>query len=493
MRKVSIGRQNFEKFRINGSFYIDKTSFIKEWWENDDDVTLITRPRRFGKTLNMSMLECFFSVAYAGRDSLFEGLTIWEEETYHSLQGKFPVIALSFADIKGSTFEAAREEIILSLMELYRKHSYLLQGDTLSDLEKRDFYTLGQHIESNRDIKQELSEATISRAIKTLMSYMERYYGRKVIVLLDEYDTPLQEAYVNGYWKQLTALTRSIFNSTFKTNDYLYRALLTGITRVSKESIFSDLNNIEVVTTTSKKYASCFGFTEQEVFAALEEMGLSDEEKHIKEWYDGFCFGDRSDMYNPWSITNYLNTREYGAYWTDTSSNRLVSELIRRGTPKLKMQMEDLLSGRDLKMYLDEQVIFEQLNTAQGAVWSLLVASGYLKPVCRTFIPALGAYQYQLRITNFETILMFKKMISGWFPEDLTSYGNFKKALLQGDLKYMNRFMNDVAKMMFSTFDSGNHPSEVTQPERLPTGKATTKSLTEPNSSVCFNTVLFLD
>lgn len=467
MRRISIGRQNFEKFRVNGSFYIDKTLFIKEWWENDDDVTLITRPRRFGKTLNLSMTECFFSVAYVGRESLFEGLSIWEESTYRSLQGTFPVIALSFADIKGSTFKAAREEIILSLMELFKKHSYLLKGDTLTDLEKRDFYTLGQHIGDDKDAKQELSEAAISRAIKTLMSYMERYYGKKVIVLLDEYDTPLQEAYVNGYWKQLTALIRSIFNSTFKTNDYLHRALLTGITRVSKESIFSDLNNIEVVTTTSKKYASFFGFTEREVFAALDEMGLSDEEGHIKAWYDGFCFGDRTDMYNPWSITNYLNNREYGTYWADTSSNRLVSELIRRGTPELKMQMEDLLAGNKLDMSLDEQVVFEQLNTTQGAIWSLLVASGYLKPVYKTFIPAMGTYQYQLKITNFETMLMFKKMISGWFPEDLTSYGNFKKALLQGDLKYMNRFMNDVAQVMFSTFDSGNHPSEEAQPERF--------------------------
>lgn len=465
--RVSIGRQDFERFRINGSFYVDKTMFIKEWWENDDDVTLITRPRRFGKTLNMSMLECFFSTSYLGKSELFEDLFIWSEERYRELQGTYPVISLSFADIKGSTFEAARDGMISTLMDLYRKHSYLLQGDVLTDFEKKDYYTLGQHIDEDKDVKKELSENTICWALKNLMAYMARYFQKKVIVLLDEYDTPLQEAYVRGYWNQLTTLIRGLFNSTFKTNDYLYRGLLTGITRVSKESIFSDLNNLEVVTTTSEKYASCFGFTEAEVFAALKERGMTAEEANIKYWYDGFSFGSRTDIYNPWSITKYLDSEAYGTYWADTSSNALVSELIKQGTPELKMQMEDLLAGNSLEIVLDEQVIFEQLKRKKGAIWSLLVASGYIKPISRQFNPDLSKFTYFLKITNYETMLMFREMIAGWFPEDNTSYGNFKEALLLGDLDYMNQYMNEVSETMFGSFDVGRKPSEKTHPERF--------------------------
>lgn len=464
---ISIGNQNYASIRESHSFYVDKTCFIKEWWENNDTVTLITRPRRFGKTLNMSMMEHFFSASYCGRSDLFEGLFIWKQEKYRELQGTYPVISLSFADIKGSSFEAARDGIVSTLLDLYRKHAYLLQGDILTDLEKKDFFTLGQHIDENKDIKKEITENTICWAIKNLMAYMVRFYGKKVIVLLDEYDTPLQEAYVRGYWNPLTALIRGVFNSTFKTNDYLYRGLLTGITRVSKESIFSDLNNLEVVTTTSDKYTSCFGFTEAEVFAALEERGLSSEVENIKRWYDGFSFGNRTDIYNPWSITKYLDSKEYGTYWADTSSNALVSQLIRQGTPELKMQMEDLLADKCLEIALDEQVIFEQLKHTKGAIWSLLVASGYLKPVNKRYAGEQGEAFYHLKITNHETMLMFKKMIAEWFPEDSTSYGDFKKALLLGDLDYMNQFMNEVSEEMFGSFDVGRMPSNTTHPERF--------------------------
>lgn len=465
--KISIGNQSFSYMREKHTFYIDKTAFIKEWWENEDIVTLITRPRRFGKTLNLSMLECFFSKAYSGRSDLFEGLSIWSEEKYRGLQGTFPVLSLSFAEIKGKTFEDTRAGLIAVLQELYGKHNYLLKSDILSDNERENFSSLGQPIPPGKDPSNEITDTTIARAVKNLMIYMTRYYGQKVIVLLDEYDTPLQEAYVHGYWEQLTGLIRSMFNSTFKTNDHLYRGLLTGITRISKESIFSDLNNLMVVTTTSDEYSTAFGFTEQEVFTALEQKDLSQEKEEVKAWYDGFRFGKACDIYNPWSITMFIRTREFGTYWADTSSNRLVSELIREGSPELKMQMEELLSGKCLETILDEQVIFEQMKTAKGAIWSLLMASGYLKPMAKHLDHEQGAYMYQLKITNHETMLMFRKMISGWFPEDLTSYSNFKKALLIGDLDYMNQFMNEVSAEMFGSFDTGRKPSEKSQPERF--------------------------
>lgn len=332
----------------------------------------------------------------------------------------------------------------------------------------------------------QITDTIIARAVKNLLIYMFRYYGQKIIVLLDEYDTPLQEAYVHGYWNKLTSLIRSLFNSTFKTNDYLCRALLTGITRVSKESIFSDLNNLNVITTTTDKYCTAFGFTENEVLHALKSHNLTSEMEHVRFWYDGFTFGSKTDIYNPWSITMYLDSMEYGTYWADTSSNILVSDLIKTGTPELKMQMEDLLAGNCLEVQLDEQVIFEQLKKKKGAIWSLLVASGYLKPMERIFNQEKSRFIYKLKITNHEAELMFKDMISSWFPEDETAYGNFKEALLLGDLDYMNQYMNDIAAELFSSFDVGHKPPEKKQPERFRYAEATTKSLKEPNSSACF-------
>ncbi len=326
-RAIGIGNQDFEVIREKGYFYIDKTKFIREWWESGDNVTLITRPRRFGKTLNMSMVEKFFSVKYAGRSALFEGLSIWEDKVfdggfgrdykYRELQGTYPVVFLSFADIKETTFQEARKKICKLIQLLYNQFDFLLQSDVLNDNEKSDF----------QKISSEMEDYMVTLSLKILSDYLCRYYGKKVIILLDEYDTPVQEAYVNGYWQEMTALTRSMFNSTFKTNPYLERAIMTGIMRISKESIFSDLNNLEVVTTSSKKYADCFGFTEEEVFESMEEYGLSNQKQKVKDWYDGFIFGERRDIYNPWSIINFLDKKEFNIYWANTSSNSLVGKL----------------------------------------------------------------------------------------------------------------------------------------------------------------------
>lgn len=353
------------------------------------------------------------------------------------------------------------------MRELYEKHSYLLHGNILSEEEKRNYRNLGQYVEQGKNPMEQITDTTIARALKNLASYMTRHYGKKVILLLDEYDTPLQEAYIHDYWKELTALIRSLFHSTFKTNDYLERALLTGITRVSKESIFSDLNNLMIVTATSEEYRTAFGFTEEEVFHALEARSLVQEMNHIRSWYDGFIFGGRTGIYNPWSITMFLRTREYRTYWADTSSNALISELIRTGNPELKMQIEELLAGGSLETELDEQVIFEQLKRKKGAIWSLLVASGYLKPERRSFRHTTGSFVYQLKLTNHEVELMFRDMIASWFPEDEISYSHFKEALLSGDLDYMNQYMNEVSAEMFSSFDAGRRPSETKQPERF--------------------------
>ena len=457
MKTISIGKQDFASLREHNCFYIDKTDFIKEWWNSQDDVTLITRPRRFGKTLNMSMVECFFSVKYAKRLDLFEGLSIEKNADLRKLQGTYPVLFLSFAAVKTNTYENARRQICSLIASLYDENMYLLNGDTLNKREKKRFQA----------VTPEMNDADAVMALQNLCLFLSKYYGKKVIVLLDEYDTPLQESYAYGYWRELTAFTRSLFNATFKTNPYLERAIMTGITRVSKESIFSDLNNLEVVTTTSEKYSGSFGFTEEEVFHALEENGLSDEKGTVRYWYDGFSFGKRKDIYNPWSITKYLDTGEYGTYWADTSGNMLISNLIRRSPAKIKTEMEDLLNGRVICTELDEQVIFEQLGRKRGAIWSLMLASGYLKVDRYEMDNRTGKRQYDLKVTNHETMLMFEQMIEDWFTEEDSAYGNFKDALLAGDLDYMNQFMNQVALQTFSSFDTGGKPSEELEPERF--------------------------
>ena len=324
-RKLGIGHDDFAVVRESNNFYVDKTNFIREWWESNDKVTLITRPRRFGKTLNMSMLENFFSLQYAGRGDLFEGLSIWRSEQYRELQGTYPVIFLSFGNVKEASYKEARKKI--------------------------------------------------------------------------------------GY-------TRGLFNSTFKTNSYLERAVMTGITRINKESIFYDLNNLKVVTTTSEKYSDCFGFTEEEVFAALDEFGLSGQKQKVKDWYDGFTFGDRGDIYNPWSVISFLSEKKAGAYWANTSSNSLVGKLIQEGSRDVKESFETLLQGGSIAAEIDEQVVYSMLGDDEQALWSLLLASGYLKvKKSGSCASESGEWEqdYELELTNFEVKAMFRKMIRKWF------------------------------------------------------------------------------
>lgn len=456
-RTIGIGIQNFEKLITDNIFYIDKTDFIRQWWENRDDVTLITRPRRFGKTLNMNMLERFLSVEYAGKGKVFEGLSIWKEEKYRNLQGTWPVIFLSFAGIKVSSFSEAKKSLFYLIEKLYNRYEFLLKEDCLNDKE-REFI---KGISANMDNYSAIS------SLGTLSEFLYRYYGKKVIILLDEYDTPLQEAWVYGYWQEMVELIRGLFNSTFKTNPYLERAVMTGITRVSKESIFSDLNHLTVVTSTSEMYADCFGFTEEEVFAALDEYGMQDKRAEVKKWYDGFTFGKCKDIYNPWSIINYLKTGRLATYWANTSSNGLVDKLIREGSAEIKISMENLLKGEHLYKEIDEQIIFDQLDVDENAIWSLFLTSGYLKVESYALNEDTGADLYELALTNKEVQIMFRKMIKKWFSGTGTVYNGFIRALLQDDVKSMNAYMNRVALATFSYFDSGKNPSMETQPERF--------------------------
>ena len=462
-RTIGIGRQDFEAVIKSDIFYIDKTSFIKEWWENEDEVTLLTRPRRFGKTLTMSMVEKFFSIEYADRGDLFQGLAIWREKSpdgdykYRRLQGTYPVISLSFANVKEKDYRHAREKICQLIASEFARYAFLLEGDYLTEQEKDTF----------RRKSIAMGDVDTTLALNQLSEYLSRYYGKKVIILLDEYDTPLQEAYVHGYWQDMAGFTRSLFNAAFKTNPCLDRAIMTGITRISKESVFSDLNNLAVVTSTSESYEDSFGFTEDEVFAALDEYGMGDKRDDVKRWYDGFTFGKTTDIYNPWSILNYLKTGKLAAYWANTSSNSLVGKLIRGGSPDIKMTMEDLLQGRTFHTVIDEQIVFDQLDYRINAIWSLLLASGYLRVEAFSFNERNGKQEYDLKLTNLEVCYMFEQMVGDWFCEYTPAYNAFAKALLKGNVREMNHYMNRVALDTFSFFDSGKKPSGSMEPERF--------------------------
>ena len=456
MRTVGIGIQSYCDIIRKNCFYIDKTDFIREWWDSKDSVTLITRPRRFGKTLTMSMVEQFFSVEYAGQSDLFEGMSVWQDEEYRALQGTYPVISLSFANVKEKNYEITRKKICQMLTDLYADHTFLLTSTALEEKD-REFF---------RRVTADMDDADASMALHNMTKYLSRYYGKKVIILLDEYDTPMQEAYVDGYWETFVAFTRSLFNATFKTNPWMERAIMTGITRVSKESVFSDLNNMKVVTTTSDQYALSFGFTEEEVFAAMDEYGYSDKQE-VKDWYDGFVFGTHRDIYNPWSILNYLDTGKFMTYWANTSSNSLVGKLIREGSPEIKTVMEDLLNGKALRTQIDEQIVFNQLGQKRNSIWSLLLASGYLKVENYELNPDKGRPEYELMLTNKEVRLTFENMIEDWFAGDAVPYNEFVKALMLGDLDAMNEYMNQVSLEVFSSFDTGKHPSGKAEPERF--------------------------
>ena len=455
---ISIGNQSFESIREKDNFYIDKTNFIREWWDNDDTVTLITRPRRFGKTLNMSMLECFFSNKYKDRGDLFEGLKIWNDEKYRKLQGTYPVIFLSFAEIKQNNYNDAVEKIKRIVCEVCQQFEFLKNWDGLTEIEKKNI----------SNISYNMSDVMAQDLIKNMSNYLSRYYGKKVIILLDEYDTPMQEAYVNGYWEELVAFTRSLFNAAFKTNPYLERAMMTGITRVSKESIFSDLNNLVVVTTTSNQYETAFGFTEEEVFNSLDEQGLSDKKDIVKTWYDGFTFGDKKDIYNPWSIINFLKFKSLKTYWADSSSNGLINSLVQKGSPYIKTMIENLISGEKINVIVDEQIVFSELDYSEDAVWSLMLASGYLKVVSSEELNLIreSDNEYELALTNREILFMFRKMILRWFSPAKRETNEFIRALISGDIESMNAYMNKVTLKTISYFDTGNTPSDE-EPERF--------------------------
>ena len=453
---ISTGNDDFEDIRRKHAFYVDKTEFIREWWESLDKATLITRPRRFGKTLNMSMLNCFFSTKYAGRIDLFEGLKIWEDEAYRRIQGTYPVLFVTFAGVKGSTYDSAVKQIKKQLAAVMVENAFLKRSGQIDEQDRAELARLNAR----------MSDTDTEYALNLLSRALYQHYGKKVLIFMDEYDTPLQEAWIGGYWDPLAGFIRAMFNNTFKTNPALEMALMTGITRVSKESVFSDINNLKVVTTTSRKYASFFGFTENEVFQALDEQGFTETDKQdVKVWYDGFTFGRMTDIYNPWSITNYLDEGELKPYWANTSSNGLVSTLLQQGSREIKEKFETLLMGKAIEVPVNEQIIFNQLMDDDNAVWSLLLATGYLKTDGILQENAGDDPIYRLRVTNLETSIMFRGMVLNWFGAK-TNISHLTGYILRGNAEEANRVLNDILKRTISYFDGGKKAGEE-EPEKF--------------------------
>lgn len=509
-RSIGTGVQDFEEMIKKDHFYVDKTLFIKEWWERKDVVTLITRPRRFGKTLTMSMVDRFFSLRYEGKGDVFEGLNIWKEEEYRALQGTYPVICMTFANIKEVNYPNTRYRINQLIKEIYKQHDFLLEGDTLTEEEKKNY----------RMVSESMLEVVAASAIAKLSELLHRYYQKKVIILLDEFDTPLLEAYTGGYYKELSSFLRSMFISVFKANPDLERAIITGVTGIGRDCVLSDLNHMKVVTTTSKEYASVFGFTEEEVFAGMDAQGLGERKEEVREWYGGFHFGEQKDMYNPWSVLNYMDTRDVKTYWANSGVNSLIGRILRQGSREVKESLERLLRGEHLSLPIEEQIVYDQMDESEYAVWSFLLANGYLtvtdhgtygtspdaagkdrdadrveekrsskdkksrggkKPkhqaekaaaaekAVRKEIPAYEEVQlgYELAFPNREVSVMFRDMVQGWFLKKASDFNDFIKALLGNDAGAMNKYLNRISDDLFGTFDTVVRPSGKEEPERF--------------------------
>ena len=441
-RTVNIGVQDFAVVREGGYFYVDKTAFVREWWDAGDAVTLVCRPRRFGKTLNLSMLQCFFSKKYAGRgEELFGGLEIWADERFRSLQGTLPVVSLTFSDCKGGDWPTARAQMCRALAGACSAHRHLMDSADV-DSGVRAFLAR---------VSDQMDDATATGCLAQLCIALEAHHGTRPIVLLDEYDTPMQEAWAGGWWDEAVSFQRSLFNATFKACPSLGRGLITGVTRVSRESIFSDLNNLAVVTTTTDAYETAFGFTEDEVFAAMDEMGLAGNRDEVREWYDGFRFGEVDHVYNPWSVINYLKRGRLAPYWANSSGNALVSQAVRTDA-SIQADFEQLLAGGSVTKTFDEQVVFGEIGRVPNAVWSLLVASGYLKVLGAEFC---GDTTAELAVTNREVRHMFDKMVRAWFDDGAAAYSEFCRCLLAGDLEGANAYLLDVLEGCVSHFDAG--------------------------------------
>lgn len=449
---VGLGYQNFLDFVCGKRFYVDKTHFIPEWLASDARITLITRPRRFGKSMLLSTVRTFFDPMYADHPEYFEKLRVWKDADSRSLFGTIPVISVSFGSCKGNDFAQAMRGVTLGLYNMYIQHEYLRESPKLSEEEKAEYRRIVAFFSEQRTEYVEIS-------IQKLCELLYKHYGKFPIILMDEYDTPLLEAYTDGYWDETINTFRQLFHTTFKENDFFYRAIITGVTRISKNSLFSDLNNLEVDTVTCDAYSDCFGFTEQEVMDAFKCQDI-DTIQDVKAMYDGFTIGRHQDIYNPWSICNYMRQRELIGYWVNTSSNKLVGDIIRRYPVESKYEIERLMAGEKVHKRINEGITFQYLEGDENSLWSLLLAVGYIK--AENIVRSVEGIECDVSVTNREVMAMFKTEILGMFHNGWSAYGRFAEALLAHKMELMNEYLQTITYTSISYFDVADGPKERT-------------------------------
>jgi len=456
MKKLDLGNSDFKSIIENNNYFVDKSLFIEEVINSQSQVILLPRPRRFGKTLNLSMLKYYFAINQLENKNLFTNLKIWQTEPeIKEKQAKYPVIHVSFKDAKANSWEDAYKLIVIQLIKLYLSHDYLLNSGVLKDAEKITF---------NEIIYKKADSTEYSDSLFKLSDYLYRYYHQKVVILVDEYDTPIQAGYNNFYDKAISFM-RNLLSGAFKDNTSLYKGVITGILRVSRESIFTGLNNVSVHSVLDNEFSDKFGFTEVETKQILKDFEVPTEYEEIKKWYDGYKIGQTTDIYNPWSILNYTVGYKNGfkTYWANTSSNELLKEqLADRNENYTREQLLGLINNETIEKEIDENFVFPNLDKNKELLWSLLTFSGYL-----TSINKIGRKSYELKIPNYEIKTVFQDIILDWLNTDL----KIKQALLIDTTKYLinneiDKFETGFKKMMgdtFSYFDINGEPENVYQ------------------------------
>ena len=459
MKRIPIGISDFKKIIEDNYLFVDKSEIIKEFWESEGETILMPRPRRFGKTLNMSMIKYFFTNGAEKEDisenrRLFNGLNIENHEDIMKLCGKYPVIYLSFKDEKHSSLSRLEESLGFLFSKLYKEHNYCLKAENLSVTDIEYFNGILER-------KNSLTELALS--IKMLSEYIYSYYNKKVIILIDEYDVPIQAAYMHGYYDEAIEFMRNLLSGAFKDNIYLQKAMITGILRVSKESIFSGLNNIRVCSILSGEFNEKFGFTEEEVLELSRAYGVESELPHIKDWYNGYYFGGKV-MYNPWSLLNYLSRVSDGLkpYWVNTSSNDLVNVLLSRGDFQIKQELESLIKGEIIVKAVDENIVMADIEKSSDYLWSFLLFTGYLKSKVIPRNPEDEKTYYELRIPNREVRSLYRSIIERWYTDTISkvNYDMMLQALLTGDIKTFQKIFRAYVVRSLSYFDVTKGESE---------------------------------
>jgi hypothetical protein len=451
--RLPIGISDFQKLIIGKYQFADKTLFIKDIINDGADVILITRPRRFGKTLNLSMLNYFLQIDPPQHENLFAGLAISKDQDFcKEHQNKYPVIFVSFKSIKYSNFVDAYSGIKELLRKLYEEHKYLLDGDILSEPEKVIFEKMRN--KTTDDL------ADIGNAIANLTLYVKRQYNQLPIVLIDEYDTPIQESYLQSYYAEMIDLMRIILGQALKDNTILHKAVVTGITRIAQESLFSGVNNLEVYSLLREEYGEYFGFSEEEVIKLLSLSAQSLSIEPIKEWYNGYQVG-KYVLYNPWSIINCLkNHGKLKPYWLHTASNGLINKLLIEAKSKIKQQFEALLQGKTIEQAISENLVFADIDTKEEALWSLLLYAGYLKVISSELIGS--RLIAQMSIPNKEVSFVYDEIVEGWFSRaiSLESYDSFVRSLFTGDMDKFKIYLSNYIMQSGSYFDFNSNTSE---------------------------------